>query len=75
MSNKMTRHHKKPSSIGGDNSERNISHIKDNHHKAWHILFKNYSAPYIIELINKYYIDPDFYIECIPKDQVGGHYE
>ena len=59
---KFSIHHRKPRSIGGENSDRNLITIQDNFHKAWHVLFKNYSPDKICKIINKYYLDPDFYL-------------
>lgn len=60
MASKKTRHHRKPISIGGSDEERNLSWVKDNKHKAWHLLFSNMTAYEIVNEINKYYLDPDF---------------
>ena len=63
--NKITTHHKKPTSIGGDNKEKNKSLIKQKYHSAWHLLFKNFSAMDIIILLNNYYLDPDYPLPII----------
>ena len=60
MAKKKTRHHRKPKSLGGDDSSRNISWISDKRHKAWHILFGNYAVWKIALIINKQFIDPDY---------------
>lgn len=65
-------HHRKPTSIGGDDSARNTQLVNYKQHQAWHILFANKTAPEIIDLINRYWIDPDFFIECIDKKELGG---
>lgn len=58
--NKITRHHRKPRSLGGGNEPENISHIKFKFHEAWHLLFGDKPAKEIAEEINKYYLDPEF---------------
>lgn len=65
------KHHRKPRSIGGDNSNRNISMVNQKMHRAWHTLFKNKTAYEIAELINEFWLDPDYKFISIPKDQVG----
>lgn len=60
MKKKTDKHHRKPSSIGGDSSERNISHILVKKHEAWHMLFSNMAAEEIAREINHFYIDPDY---------------
>ena len=53
-------HHRKPTSIGGGNDERNLSEIPRRKHEAWHILFFNASPELIAWIINKHYLDPDY---------------
>lgn len=60
MSHSVTCHHRKPTSIGGTNQDRNISFIFENKHQAWHTLFGNMTAEDICCLINDIYLDPDF---------------
>lgn len=67
MKSNMTRHHKKPKSIGGSDSPENISMLPKNLHSAWHCLFKTYDAHRIASLINKYYLDPAFEFIVVPK--------
>jgi hypothetical protein len=59
------RHHRKPSSIGGKNDNNNISIVNQKQHRAWHILFRNKTAPEIAALINEFWIDPDYVIVVI----------
>jgi hypothetical protein len=56
----MTRHHRKPKSLGGGRNKRNISLLPNRKHIAWHILFANWPAHKIAEEINARYIDPEF---------------
>lgn len=58
--NRLTRHHRKPKSLGGGSEPENISHIKCKKHVSWHILFGDMSAEEIAEEINKFYLDPEF---------------
>lgn len=56
----LDKHHRKPSSLGGDNSEENISHVPIIQHQAWHILFSNHSPHTIAHIINDKWLDPEF---------------
>jgi hypothetical protein len=60
MQSGLTRHHRKPRSLGGTRSRENISRIPAKKHTAWHILFQNFSAEQIAEEINRLYLDPDY---------------
>lgn len=60
MASKKTRHHRKPTSIGGTDDDRNLSWVKDNKHRAWHLLFSNMTAQEIAHEINTRWIDPDW---------------
>lgn len=56
----MTRHHRKPKSLGGTGDPRNIVRLPAKKHAAWHLLFRNLPAERIAEEINRWYIDPDY---------------
>lgn len=53
-------HHRKPRSLGGDSSDRNMSHVSVSKHQAWHNLFKNFNPDQIANYINTVWLDPDF---------------
>lgn len=62
---KLTLHHRKPTSIGGSrHNKRNHSMLPSKQHQAWHTLFSNLSAETICALINEKYLDPDFKFVC-----------
>lgn len=46
--NGITRHHRKPTSIGGKNYKRNISYVPLFKHRAWHDLYQDKEAQEII---------------------------
>jgi hypothetical protein len=56
----MTRHHRKPKSLGGGRNKRNISLLPNQKHVAWHVLFSNMPAHKIADEINEKFLDPDF---------------
>lgn len=57
---KLTAHHKKPTSIGGESLDYNISHLPTSKHEAWHTLFQNWTPERIAQEINNRYLDPDY---------------
>lgn len=63
----LTKHHRKPTSIGGENDKRNISYVPRNQHEAWHLIFTNLSATTICAIINEKWIDPDYEFICRKK--------
>ncbi len=62
-----TKHHRKPTSIGGTDDERNISFIMDYLHKAWHQVVRNYSAPRIARILTNSEIFPGKQIVAVPR--------
>lgn len=53
-------HHRKPRSLGGKNTDDNMSHVSARKHQAWHTMFKNYDAKQIAKIINDIWLDPDY---------------
>jgi hypothetical protein len=53
-------HHRKPRSLGGDSSDRNMSHVSVSKHRAYHILFSNMTPEQIAKVLNKVWLDPDW---------------
>ena len=49
----LNRHHWVNKSRGGKTSKKNISWLKVEKHRAWHILFKNLSLDEVIELLTR----------------------
>ncbi len=47
-------HHRKPRSLGGDDSDRNMSHPPPDKHRAWHTLFDNLPAKDVLNLFQAY---------------------
>lgn len=50
---KKTEHHRKPQSLGGNRTKRNISIVPHLEHKAWHRLFDNLPAESIPRALAK----------------------
>lgn len=66
---KLTKHHRKPTSIGGTNEDRNISYVPEGQHRSWHDVVSNHTAQTICHILNEKYIDPDFRFICISADK------
>jgi hypothetical protein len=60
-------HHRKPRSLGGDNSAENTVKVRKNAHRAWHLLFGNADPYMIANIINSVFIDPDYEFEVKKK--------
>jgi len=56
----MTRHHRKPKSLGGVAEKKNISLLPHKKHTAWHMLFSNLTPERIAAEINEKFLDPDY---------------
>ena len=73
MKAKLSRHHKHPISLkhtyGGNsiNERRNIAYVPKHKHDSWHRLFYNLPPEKIVELINRYWISPDYELICRRK--------
>ena len=61
-------HHRKPRSIGGTNEHRNISRVPVHKHRAWHLLFSNFSPEIIAEIISEVWLDPDYKLVAVRRD-------
>lgn len=56
----ITKHHRKPKSLGGEDRDFNISMVNDKKHQSWHNLFDNKEPHEIAKIINNIWLDPDF---------------
>lgn len=63
----LERHHRKPTSIGGKEEERNYSYIPNFQHQAWHAIVSNHSAQTICFILNEKFLDSDFKFICVPE--------
>ena len=57
----MSKHHRRPKSLGGKDNYDNISRVSTDQHAAWHRLFANMDPYQIARHINLLWLDPDFY--------------
>lgn len=60
-------HHRKPTSIGGGNDDRNMSHVSASKHQAWHTLFANKNVYEIADIINEKWLDNDYLLTVVRK--------
>lgn len=65
----LTRHHRKAKSLKGTSDPKNISYVDEQKHRAWHCLFREGKPEYVVEQINKVWIDPD-YVVTVTKRRV-----
>lgn len=56
----LTRHHRTLRSRGGSNDASNISMVQEQHHRAWHLLFRDYTPEKIASLLRKVWLPDDY---------------
>jgi hypothetical protein len=61
-----TTHHRLPRSIGGNSDDSNLSELPCSCHRAWHVLFQNWTAERIAHEINARYLDPAYKMIVVP---------
>lgn len=64
-------HHRKPRSLGGDDSDRNLSYVTRDRHEAWHRLFSNWSPGQIARHINAMWLDPDYKLVVVTVEELA----
>jgi len=69
MQEPRSRHHRKPKCLGGKTTERNISDVSVQHHRAWHMLFGSRQPDDIARLINAVWLDPDKMFVCVDRQK------
>lgn len=66
--NRYDTHHRKSQYLGGTDEASNLSRVRKTHHRAYHQLFPGtMKLETIVYLLNKYWIDPDYYLVICPK--------
>lgn len=68
---RVSKHHRKPRSLGGNNNSRNISVVQDKLHEAWHLLFDNCDPEGVAHIINTYWIDPKWEMIARKRSENG----
>lgn len=61
-------HHRRCSSNGGKNNDRNLVRVDKGKHQSWHHLFRNHHPEVICDIINLIWLDPDYLLICILKE-------
>ena len=64
---KLTAHHRKPRSKGGELTRRNISMVPRKQHEAFTTLFENKNPEEIADCLNEKWIDPDYLVVVVKK--------
>jgi len=62
-------HHRKARSRGGNSKTRNLSRVPKNLHVAYHQLFSNMQPDEIAALLTRIWIDPDFILVAVRREQ------
>jgi hypothetical protein len=71
MKEKRSLHHRRPKSLGGKTSRRNISNVSVVQHQAWHTLFGSREPEDIASYINAVWLDPAFRFVCVERVNLG----
>jgi hypothetical protein len=66
----LTKHHRKPRSIGGKSDSLNVSRVPEKLHNAWHLLFANNHVIRIVAILNEHWTDPDYTIIAVPNEDL-----
>ena len=62
------RHHRRPRSRGGTDHQRNLSLVPKDLHTCWHKLFDNHRPETIAAIISDLWLDPDWELIAVRKD-------
>ena len=62
-------HHRKAKSRGGNSKPRNLSRVPKNLHVAYHQLFSNMQPDEIAALLTRIWVDPDFILVAVRREQ------
>ena len=68
----QTKHHRLPKCLGGTDDPSNISFVRDDRHRAYHLLFSEGSPDKVVMRLNKYWIDPAYELVVVPKEYGEG---
>jgi len=66
----MDRHHRLPRSRGGSNTLSNLSTVEQSHHRAWHLLVGNMTAPEAAKMLSDIWIDSNYYLVAVPRKRL-----
>lgn len=69
MPKRTTKHHRRCRSNGGTNDDGNISKVTPKEHEAWHTLFGNLEPEAIARRINAIWLDPDWEMVALRRDE------
>ena len=67
----FSKHHRKPRSKGGDNSNENLVLVEHKKHRAYHLLFDNKDPKEVAQILNETWIDPTFKFICVKRKKNG----
>ena len=64
---KMSRHHRRCRSHGVG-KKGNVITVRDDLHRAYHLLFANKYPWQVAEILNKTWIDTDYQLVCVKRE-------
>jgi hypothetical protein len=64
---KLSKHHRKCRSHG-QGKRGNVVLVRDDYHRAYHLLFANHYPWIVAEILNKTWIDPDYQLICVKRE-------
>ena len=64
---KMSKHHRKCRSHG-QGKRGNVVLVRDDHHRAYHLLFADKFPWQVAEILNKTWINPEYQLICVSKE-------
>lgn len=67
---KLTRHHRLAKSRKGCGLPRNISYVPEKLHNAFHLLFGTGIPTEIAKTLNDHWVDPQYHIIAVNKDDL-----
>ena len=65
---KLNKHHRVPRSKKGTNDDINISVVRQDLHRAYHLLFGVHSPEEIAHILNDVWIDPHKKLVVVPEE-------
>lgn len=68
--NPLTKHHRCPKSLNGSDKPSNISMLPKSQHEAWHTIAGSLNPSQIADIINKYYLDPNYAFVVVRRNDL-----
>jgi hypothetical protein len=66
---KLSKHHRHMRSHAGKFPKNNLVTVRQDHHEAFHLLFRNAYPWEIVDILNKKWISPDYTLVCVKTEE------